>query len=123
MINDTYGHEAGDAVLRLMAVELSRHIGPRDLAARHVGNALAIVLPGSDREAAASKAAELRAAFGSLDLAAAGAPGVRLTASFGIAIAPGHGADRDALIAAAAGLPLVGRERGGSQILFPEDAR
>jgi hypothetical protein len=48
---------------------------------------------------------------------------VRLTASFGIAIAPGHGADRDALIAAAAGLPLVGRERGGSQILFPEDAR
>ena len=29
MINDTYGHEAGDAVLRLMAVELGRHVGPR----------------------------------------------------------------------------------------------
>lgn len=124
MINDTYGHEAGDAVLRLMAAELSRAIGEGDIAARHVGNALAVVLPGRGREAAAAKASELRAALAGLDLAPAiGSGGVTLTASFGIAVAPEHGSDRDALIAAVVDLPLVGRERGGSRILFPEDAR
>ncbi len=141
-INDTWGHEAGDAVLRLMAAELSRAVGEGDIAARHAGNALAAVLPGRGREAAAAKAAELRAAFNRLDLApvigaaaapaasdtsgasdAAAAASVTLTASFGIAVAPEHGRDRDALIAAAVNLPLIGRERGGNLILFPEDAR
>jgi GGDEF domain-containing protein len=47
---------------------------------------------------------------------------VRLRTSFGIALYPEHGADAPALIKAAAGLPLVARGRGGSLILFPEDA-
>jgi len=124
LINDTWGHEAGDSVLRLMAVELRRHLSDKDMAARYVGNALAVVLPGGDRAAAARKADEIRAALNGLDLSPiVGAGGVRLTASFGVAVFPEHGVDREALIAAAADLPLVGRARGGNVVLFPEDAR
>jgi diguanylate cyclase (GGDEF)-like protein len=123
-INDTWGHEAGDAVLRLMATELSRHLREGEVAARYAGNELAAVLPGSDRTAALRRAEEIRAAFGRLDLSpVVGATRVRLSASIGIAVFPEHGATGEALIAAAIGLPLLGRQKGGGAILFAEATR
>jgi diguanylate cyclase (GGDEF)-like protein len=124
LINDTWGHEAGDAALRLMASELRRHAGEKDVAARYAGNELALVLPGCGRDAAAARAHEIREAMNRLDLTPAiGAGDTKLTASVGVAVYPEHGRDRTALIAAVADLPLVGRGRGGNLVLFPEDAR
>jgi diguanylate cyclase len=121
-INDTYGHEAGDTVLRLMAAELARQVHGQEFAARHVGNALAVALPACGRTEALKRAQAIHSALQALDLSPA-VPGadVRLSVSLGVTIAPDHGHEAAALIATAAELPLAGRAKGGGQILFPED--
>lgn len=122
-INDRFGHEVGDAALVLMAGELDRAVGKEGTAVRYNGNELAAVYLGKDRDAALETAAALQARLASLDLmGVTGDPSLRLSLSFGIALCPDHGADAESLIKASAGLPLTARARGGSLILFPEDA-
>jgi diguanylate cyclase len=123
LINDTCGHEAGDAVLKLVAVEVSRHLAEGESAVRYMGNELGVFMPGADAAVAGARADELRAALKGLDLSPAiGARDVRLTASFGVALYPDHASTAEALIAAAHALPLVGRDRGGDRVLFSGDA-
>jgi len=50
--NDLWGHQAGDALLRLVARTLTQHVRPTDLIARLGGDEFAIVLPGTGREEA-----------------------------------------------------------------------
>ncbi len=45
--NDSYGHQLGDNVLRLVAGVLSEHVKQGDLAARYGGEEFAIILPGA----------------------------------------------------------------------------
>jgi diguanylate cyclase len=121
-INDSFGHEAGDAALVLLARELDRAVGREGTAVRYNGNELAAVFPGKDRAAAIEEARALQSRLGALDLGpAVGDTGLRLSMSFGIALFPEHGVDGPSLVAASAGLPLAARSRGGSLILFPED--
>jgi diguanylate cyclase (GGDEF) domain len=122
-INDTFGHEAGDATLVLMAKEFGRTVGKEGTAVRYMGNELAAVYPGKDRAASLAAAKSIQAALAALDLSVpTGNSSIRLSISLGIALYPEHGEDAEALIKASSGLPLVGRGRGGSLILFPEDA-
>jgi diguanylate cyclase (GGDEF)-like protein len=123
-INDRFGHEVGDAALVLMAGELDRAVGMGGTAVRYMGNELAVAYPGMGREAALETARALQERFSGLDLSrvVVDEPGLRLRMSFGIALYPEHGADAEALVKASAGLPLTARARGGSLILFPEDA-
>lgn len=120
-INDRFGHEAGDATLVLMAGELARHVGAAGTCVRYMGNELAVVYPGLDREAAIAAARGIQAHLSGLDLEPVTKDGgIRLSMSLGIALAPEHGAAAD-LIKVSSGLPLEGRARGGSKVLFPED--
>jgi diguanylate cyclase (GGDEF)-like protein len=122
-INDTFGHEAGDATLVALAGELARSIGEGDAAARYLGNELAVILPGKGREAAADEAARLMDRMRAIDLGPlTGGGGMKLGVSFGVALYPEHGRVAEALIEAVRGLPLLGRERGGNLVVFPEDA-
>jgi diguanylate cyclase len=121
-INDTYGHEAGDAVLTLMSAELGRTFGEDDPCVRYMGNELAVVLAGRDRGAALAEAKRLLGIMNALDISKSVAnSGLTLSLSIGIAVFPEHGRDHAELIAAAHELPLIGRARGGNLILFPED--
>jgi diguanylate cyclase (GGDEF)-like protein len=125
-INDRFGHEAGDSCLVLMASELARAVAgddPRGTAVRYMGNELAVIYQGLGRAAALAAAEAIAARLGALDLSPLGVePGLRLSMSIGIVLSPEHGGEAEALIKAAADLPLVGRARGGGLILFPEDA-
>jgi diguanylate cyclase (GGDEF)-like protein len=121
-INDRFGHEIGDAALVLMAGELDRSAGKGGTALRYMGNELAVIYPGKDREAALERARFIQGRLSALDLQAlTSEPGLALSISLGIALYPEHGSDAESLIKAAAGLPLAARSRGGSLILFPED--
>ncbi|WP_427023176.1 PleD family two-component system response regulator [Aureimonas ureilytica] len=59
-INDTYGHDAGDEVLRQFAEHLKRGLRASDLAARIGGEEFAIIMPDAEIAAALSAAERLR---------------------------------------------------------------
>ncbi len=58
--NDTYGHQVGDQVLRLVAKVLQENVREIDLAARYGGEELIAVLPGADLGVAAGVAERIR---------------------------------------------------------------
>jgi diguanylate cyclase len=58
--NDTYGHQVGDQVLRLVAQMLTSSVKGRDLAARYGGEEFAVLLPQTDLEGARTLAEQIR---------------------------------------------------------------
>lgn len=85
--NDTYGHQTGDQVLRLMAMTLKSSIKGRDLAARYGGEEFAAILPLTDLAGAASVAENVRRAIQAKELLKRSTSEKlgRITASFGVA--------------------------------------
>lgn len=91
-INDTYGHPAGDEVIKRMAKLLKRSCRPGDLVARYGGEEFVLLCAGCDNASAAGRAEELRASFGEMEHEVLG--GKRVTASFGVTeIQPGDTPD------------------------------
>ena len=122
IINDTFGHEAGDAILKIMAVELSHFVGEKGIVFRYLGNELGVILPGYDRNRSYQEAELILEMMNNLDISEAiKTDNVKLSMSFGIAVYPDHAGISDELILKAHELPLIGRARGGNIILFPED--
>lgn len=83
-INDTYGHDAGDTVLREVAACLSRCARASDAVGRIGGEEFSVFLPGTDLSGATRMAEKLRADIEALMPVIDGAP-LRITASIGVA--------------------------------------
>lgn len=85
-INDTYGHEAGDELLRQVAALLSEHLQPHELLARAGGDEFVVLMPGMVRYFEAQALADrLRIAIETS--VGAGAGGVFISASIGVHLA------------------------------------
>lgn len=69
-INDTYGHAAGDAVLRETVRRSRTVVRPYDTIGRYTGEEFMVVVPGCDSKAATTQADRLRAAVaqGGMDI-------------------------------------------------------
>ena len=101
-VNDTYGHQQGDLVLREVARVLRERSREIDAPARYGGEELAVVLPGTDLEGAYNLAERVRAGIEELELPLLEGHGaLRVTASFGVATLPGSADDTRGLVAAA----------------------
>ena len=96
-INDTHGHEAGDKVLRELAIIGSSHLREVDVFGRMGGEEFAILLPGTGEEGAVCVAERLRASFEDHEVFVADTS-VRCTASFGVAQLDAGPPDLDGLI-------------------------
>jgi diguanylate cyclase (GGDEF)-like protein len=64
-VNDTYGHQAGDAVLREAARRMKGVVRNYDSIGRYGGEEFLLILPGSDLSATVAEAERLRLAFAS----------------------------------------------------------
>jgi len=88
-INDTFGHAAGDEVLKKVAQAVRQSLRKGDVLARWGGEEFVILLPNTDAEGARTVAEKLRKALPGLKIEAIGSRGV--TASFGVTeVKPGE---------------------------------
>lgn len=83
-VNDTYGHAAGDAVLRMVAGVVERGLRDGDGLARLGGEEFAVLLPRTPLPDALRVAETLRAAIATLPMPAL--DGSTITASFGVTV-------------------------------------
>jgi diguanylate cyclase (GGDEF)-like protein len=91
-INDTFGHQAGDEVLRKTAAALRETSRPDDLVARYGGEEFAILCPELGIAAATSRAEQVRNLIGRMEHPLLA--GFRATASFGVTqVQPGDTAE------------------------------
>ncbi|HEX8721031.1 MAG TPA: diguanylate cyclase [Pyrinomonadaceae bacterium] len=96
-VNDTYGHDAGDEVLRCVANVIQSGTRGIDTGARIGGDEFAVILPETSLERGMEVAERLRSAVSARE---AGAP-CRVTASLGVAELPSCAGTQDELRAAA----------------------
>lgn len=83
-INDTYGHPAGDQVLKEASAILQRMVRSYDWVGRYGGEEFLLILPGSGYKHARERADDLRVAFETARVVE-GQTTIPLTASFGVA--------------------------------------
>ena len=93
LINDTYGHLAGDDVLFSVATVLKRAVRSVDTVARYGGEEFVIVLPETGKQGAISFAERIRDKLASHRFTVGGRQDIRVTASIGVATYPATGLD------------------------------
>lgn len=114
-VNDTFGHIAGDEVLRTIAGIIRNHVRSDDVAARIGGEEFAVLLLETGAEAAAAFADRLRAAVAAAHFAPGGVPR-RITVSVGVAELVPPAVDRSTLMAAADAALYRAKEAGRDRV-------
>jgi diguanylate cyclase (GGDEF)-like protein len=88
LVNDRFGHQTGDEVLRGLSEVFRASLRDVDIAARLGGEEFAVLLPETDEIGAAGVAERLRAGLAALDLEDPEGGRFSVTASFGVAVYP-----------------------------------
>lgn len=120
-INDTYGHPAGDDVLRNLAQLLNEVTRPTDVVGRFGGEEFLVLLPETDQAGAAGTGERIRSAVASLRIATTNKRGetttiLHRTASIGVAVYPEHGTSLESLMQAADAAVYEAKEGGRNQV-------
>ncbi len=126
-VNDTYGHDAGDAVLRGVAATLRASIRSADTVGRYGGEEFMVILPETGPDAAAALAEKLRQLVHGAKYTVEGHGSITVTISIGVAIGVGRSLRVEALVRDADAAMYSAKALGRNQVyLFEEpdeDAR
>ena len=109
-LNDTHGHQQGDAVLRTLGGLLRALVRSYHTPARYGGEEFAVVLPGCGTAEAVVVAERIRSS-----LATGGTP-VPVTASIGVSSAPADGVTAAELLGAADAALYAAKRAGRNQV-------
>lgn len=115
-VNDTYGHEAGDHVLKMLANTLVTRNRRGDFACRYGGEEFVVVMPNIAVNIAYQRAEELRVTLNSLAIPY-GQFCLNTTISIGIACYPSNGEERESLLRAADRAMYAAKKAGRNHIL------
>ena len=120
-VNDVYGHQQGDLVLRCVADALRDTSRDVDVAARYGGEEMALILPHTDLEGAFEMAERARMAIASMEIPLLEGEGcLRVTTSVGAASSVEG--KKDELIAAADAALYVAKREGKNRTVRAEPA-
>ncbi len=124
-INDTYGHFAGDAVLRETATRLRGNMRPYDKVGRYGGEEFLVVLPNCDLEQAAAQAERMRSKLQATSMLVDGAE-LTITASFGVTVSDGSERTPDVFIRVADEALYRAKAEGRNRVhalMFPDSTQ
>ncbi len=119
-VNDDYGHDAGDIVLRAVAEVLRKAVRAEDIACRYGGEEFVLLMPGAGADIARERAERVRAAVAASTLVHADQSLGALTISAGVASYPDHGDTAERLIKAA-DIALYKAKRSGRNRVLTAD--
>jgi diguanylate cyclase (GGDEF)-like protein len=122
-INDTYGHAAGDEVLKAFASALRSTVRESDVAGRWGGEEFALVLTGTDADGGARLADRARRTIEEREVQMPNGDFVTVTASFGVASFPEAAELGEVLAAADSALYAAKREGKNRVVVSPESVR
>lgn len=115
--NDTYGHDAGDAVLRETGQFLVKGIRAEDFVCRFGGEEFVVILPTADMEASRGRAERLCQKMRELTVMHQGKSLGMVTISIGVAAFPLHGMSPKELMAAADAALYEAKRSGRNQVV------
>jgi len=115
-VNDTYGHQAGDAVLKECALRISGSTRPYDILGRFGGEEFLLILPGTGEENAALVCERILENVQVLPFCIDGLS-IGVTISIGLATWSGR-EDVDKLVAAADKALYMAKEKGKNCVVF-----
>jgi diguanylate cyclase (GGDEF)-like protein/PAS domain S-box-containing protein len=121
-VNDTFGHQAGDMLLREFATLLKTNCRGGDIVARFGGEEFVLVLPAVSLEDATRRAETLREAAGDLQLVSDHQTLGPVTVSLGVAVFPNHGTTGEALIQKADSALYQAKQRGRNRVVSAESS-
>lgn len=108
--NDRFGHQAGDEILRQVALALDSECRDFDMSARYGGEEFAVILPMCTTDQSVATAERLRAAVGKIKAAAP------VAVSAGVATYPDNARDAESLIRAADEALYASKEAGRDRV-------
>jgi diguanylate cyclase (GGDEF)-like protein len=119
-VNDTFGHETGDSVLRNIARMFKVQVRATDHVSRWGGEEFLILLPGSNRETAQRVCERIRHSVSLVSARASDDRVVPVTASLGGATYPDDGVARETLLARADAALYKAKAGGRNRLLWAE---
>ena len=114
--NDTYGHEAGDAVLRALGQCLMHHARSEDIACRYGGEEFMLILSRTSLPTAITRAEQIWQHVGNLTIRYQ-QHHFSLTISMGVAAFPEHGREMADVITAADKALYAAKEQGRNRVV------
>jgi len=116
--NDTFGHKAGDVVLRALAERFLASVRSEDVVCRYGGEEFVVILPDIDLERAADRARQVREAISALRVSEKEQTLGPITVSIGVAVFPQDGRTIDALLQGADRSLYHAKRNGRNRVAF-----
>jgi diguanylate cyclase (GGDEF)-like protein len=120
--NDTFGHAAGDALLRELGQYLKQAVRAEDIACRYGGEEFTLILSGAPRESALQRAEAIREGARQLGAQHRGMSVGGVTISMGVSFFPEHGRTAEALLHAADEALYAAKAAGRNRLLVARTA-
>ncbi len=120
MVNDDYGHQAGDEVLRVFGKLLLENARTEDIVCRYGGEEFLLVLPKMPLDIALGRAAQLLKIVQETSVLY-GEMHIRTTVSIGVATTPAHAGSAEALLKCADKALYQAKARGRNRVVAYDD--
>jgi diguanylate cyclase (GGDEF)-like protein/PAS domain S-box-containing protein len=115
--NDTFGHDAGDSLLRQFGQVLREKLRKSDISCRYGGDEFVLLLPDSSLTDAQRRVEQIRVLVKELQIRHGGPPLDTITVSAGVAGAPEHNSTAAELIHAADNAMYAAKQAGGNRVV------
>jgi diguanylate cyclase (GGDEF)-like protein len=116
--NDSFGHEAGDVVLREVGTFLESQIRGGDIACRVGGEEFMLILPDASLDITRQRAEKVREAIKQVCVQYGGRLMGMITISSGVAVFPTHGTTSDTLLRSADDALYQAKAQGRDRVVI-----